>query len=59
MFVTLDDQNRVKDAHAIIWREYAPITTYNNLKDLLLDYLFLQKIYNFFCKTFSVSYNDV
>ena len=32
IFVTLDDQYRVKDAHAIFWRKYAPITTYDKYK---------------------------
>ena len=37
IFVTLDDRYRVKDAHAIFWRKYAPITTYDKLKNSLLD----------------------
>ena len=40
----------------IFRRKHAPITTYENFKIwLLLNYVFLQKIYIFHCKTLSVS----
>ena len=55
----IDNQYRLKDARNIFWREHAPITTDDNFKFWLLDYVSLQNMYSFYCKTLYVSYINV
>ena len=58
-FLILEIQCRIKDAHKIFMRNHAPITTDDNFRNWLFDYVLLQKIYKFHCKILCLTYNFV